>query len=95
VRNKLFLDCAKVRQTFGAKTHQIGADYQSDPGRRQIPPVGDPDRYVFVQRARCPHCGQPRIRKYRTNPAETDGSRTSYAMCMAGGCGWTGFLIEE
>jgi hypothetical protein len=63
--------------------------------RRRIPPAGDPCRYVFVQKARCPRCGQPAIRKYRTNPPETDGSRTSYAMCVRDGCGWTGFLIEE
>jgi hypothetical protein len=96
VRYKLLLSSQQVGGAFSAKSDQVGLAYQADHhGRRRIPSEGDPRRYVFIQRARCPQCGQPRIRKYRTNRTETDGSRTSYAMCVHGGCGWTGFLIEE
>jgi hypothetical protein len=95
VRHKLFFNSQHLESAVSAKFRQVGPDYQPEPQRRRIPRAGDPLRYVFIQRARCPQCGQARIRKYRTNPAETDGSRSSYAMCVHAGCGWTGFLIEE
>lgn len=105
---KHFLNCGRGGGQNAVTYAEVDPAYQSGhreampamapaQGRlgRRIPPAGHPCRYVFVQRARCPQCGQPAIRKYRTNPPETDGSRTSYAMCIREGCGWTGFLIEE
>jgi DNA-directed RNA polymerase subunit RPC12/RpoP len=49
-------------------------------------------QYVFATMVRCPACGSPRLRAYRTS-RHGDDSVTRYTRCQA--CGEKFFLILE
>lgn len=50
------------------------------------------DRYVFIERARCPSCGSARLRTYRTS-RHGDESVTRHTECRD--CGQKFFVILE
>lgn len=50
------------------------------------------DRYVFIERAKCPACGSVRLRTYRTS-RHGDDSVTRHTECRD--CGEKFFVILE
>lgn len=57
------------------------------------PPTDPERRYVFVERTRCPVCGSPSLRAYKTLPPDGDGSVSRYTRCRA--CGHKFIVVEE
>jgi len=54
---------------------------------------GESDRYVFVERPRCPSCGSENLYLKKTHPREADGSVTRDTRCKD--CQWDFFIVEE
>jgi hypothetical protein len=54
----------------------------TSPPPRRLPPQGDPRRYVYVKRTRCPECESDHLWAYGTLTG-TDGVITRYTQCLS------------
>ena len=50
---------------------------------------------VTVERPRCPECDGVRLRKYRSQRDQGDGSTLSWVRCMDEDCGYRFRLVQE
>ena len=55
--------------------------------------AGEPLRYVYVERPRCPACGSDNLRTQKTRPKETDKSVTRETVCRD--CRWHFLVVVE
>jgi hypothetical protein len=54
--------------------------------------AGERDRYVYIEKARCPVCGSDDL-KTQHSEDQGDGSTKRDTLCR--GCGWKFFVVEE
>lgn len=56
-------------------------------------PLPEPDKLIYRELVRCPACESTDVRTTRSEPRESDGSRTRWVRCRS--CTWPFRIVFE
>ena len=77
-----------TESTHEAEPNGLPVRVRTQTGRRRL-------TTVTVERPRCPACGGVRLRKYRSQRDQGDGSTLSWVRCLDEDCGYRFRLVQE